>query len=1511
MKKRLLIILIAASFIFSGAAFSISGDEISFYVSPRGSDTGNGSKASPFKTIERAKEAVSEINSSQSADINVYLMGGTHFLEKPLEFSQANGGKNGFFVNYKNYGNEKPVISGGKRIEGWTEDEESGLWQAALDLGENYALSLDINGVPAKRAESKTAGRFLRGYYDAEDTDSDLDGFYTSSKDLPKTYKNQSDIQVQLAYMWRTYIYNIDEIITNPENAEESIVKVSRQIQLEEEDLNSQIALMEENGGAAKWGYTVINAFEELDEPGEFYYDRSFKTIYYMPRENENMKSAEVIVPVLEKLVDIRGESTTKKVKNISFSGITFSHSSWQDLARYGFHTGQTQDFYAQPEMLKYEEFVGKFFVPASIQLNMTDGISFKNNTFRAIDSVAIGLYQGAYNTEIDGNKFYDLSDSAVTVGLPNQAYESTVVDGCNLAENKKVMEYPERSLTHEKRYYQSFLPEAAVQPNKNFGWHSEYIKGERSWLQVDLGEAFEIDRIEIDARQDTDQKGTRRLFEVIASTDDPEFNEGSYDVLGSLSWDGGETEVYKHKGTWSKDVSSSKKYRYVRVRKTYSEIFYINELRVINKSMEFSPKYQLSRHTEVTNNVITRTSQRNWGAPGIHTYFTEDALISNNDISDLPYSGICAGWGWIHYLDMTTCREIKIKNNRIKNVMKKMVDGGGIYTLGPQPDSEISGNFISNMPNAISGVYLDSGSNFFTVKDNVFEDVVFTTTGGSGDYASLVRENYFYDNFTSAPNGSRANLQSPSTNGTLVEAEVFADGNYPDGAIKIIKNAGLNEKWQHLLNEIPEKAFADRVWEKYDNVINVTNYGSMNDNRLLYWHLRYFVERAKEHLSFAKENTGDGYLKYPQSAVAAFEEKLSEIDAYEQARRSEVNSIKLSEQLILNRAEVLAKRDELKAAAQALSESLNLRSVSELVSLSEESGESSKLKLLAKEAAKASQSKNQDLVRCLRLEMERELAKEKGFTKTEVINVAKNKPVITEYDRNQDSYPGNEIVDDDLRSSSFWFGYAEGQKPSAAIDLQRRYKVEKIKIFDRMDVVTPCIGQFEIWGANKEDFSDAKLLFELNDNNAFEQNGDYTITFDEKPIVRFIKYQAKMSAATYIREIQVFAKVTMTERTQNLSTITHKTYSGYEGVKAVDDNFDTAYATSAYSGEYSAFTVDLGSSTNVDVLEIYPRKAMTSQTIDGNFKIYGSQTAINDFSVIPDGSSQNYAQMTEEDFEKLGFDTLVDMSYANQKYTLSDGSVYEPYPLWDNTNKANFGCFRTTLDREKAYRYFTHRKTSANMQAQFSEFKLYQLNPDLYEADASTTTVYLGFSENMKEESLSKEKLKIFDASGDEVSYSNILVSGNIVALENADLKNGELYTVFAENSIQNSFGVELKEDKYLNFYALDHEMTVTFTDENGNVIDEPSSKKGYYAQLLYKNNKPGTDSIILVTALYTDNKKLISLEMDTKDVEFLETERFSSGMIMPEDMSDKYVKVFVWDLNKLMPLWMKGETQ
>ena len=86
--------------------------------------------ATPFKTITQAQKAVRAINGTMTGDISVILRGGTYQLSSTVNFTEADGGKDGFYVRYKAYPNETPLITGGIPMSGWTiHDEKNNIWK--------------------------------------------------------------------------------------------------------------------------------------------------------------------------------------------------------------------------------------------------------------------------------------------------------------------------------------------------------------------------------------------------------------------------------------------------------------------------------------------------------------------------------------------------------------------------------------------------------------------------------------------------------------------------------------------------------------------------------------------------------------------------------------------------------------------------------------------------------------------------------------------------------------------------------------------------------------------------------------------------------------------------------------------------------------------------------------------------------------------------------------------------------------------------------------------------------------------------------------------------------------------------------------------------------------------------------------------------------------------------------------------------------------------------------------
>ena len=126
------IVLAIALFTMGLAAAAQTGaraGRADFYVSLEGKDNWSGTLEAPnaaksdgpFATLDRARRAVHDVKKgSRNTPIVVMVRGGTYFLSAPLKFDRGDSGKANAPVVYDAYPGEKPIISGGRRITGWS-----------------------------------------------------------------------------------------------------------------------------------------------------------------------------------------------------------------------------------------------------------------------------------------------------------------------------------------------------------------------------------------------------------------------------------------------------------------------------------------------------------------------------------------------------------------------------------------------------------------------------------------------------------------------------------------------------------------------------------------------------------------------------------------------------------------------------------------------------------------------------------------------------------------------------------------------------------------------------------------------------------------------------------------------------------------------------------------------------------------------------------------------------------------------------------------------------------------------------------------------------------------------------------------------------------------------------------------------------------------------------------------------------------------------------------------------
>jgi len=131
----------------------------------------------------------------------------------------------------------------------------------------------------------------------------------------------------------------------------------------------------------------------------------------------------------------------------------------------------------------------------------------------------------------------------------------------------------------------------------------------------------------------------------------------------------------------------------------------------------------QVSSDNRITHCRVNDCGTVFYGAVGIWCGLVARTTIDSNEISKLPYSGISIGWMWDTV--PTPCLENAVLDNHIHHIMGILSDGGGVYSLGRQPGSRISGNLIHDVSiNAgraeSNGMFLDEGTKELVISDNI-----------------------------------------------------------------------------------------------------------------------------------------------------------------------------------------------------------------------------------------------------------------------------------------------------------------------------------------------------------------------------------------------------------------------------------------------------------------------------------------------------------------------------------------------------------------------------------------------------------------------------------------------------------------------------------------------------------------------------------------------------------------------------------------------------------------------
>jgi len=151
-----------------------------------------------------------------------------------------------------------------------------------------------------------------------------------------------------------------------------------------------------------------------LDQPGEYYYNKTTGYLYYFPKAGSgSIASQDIVVPLLDKVIEVMGSSRTSAVSNITFDGLQIKDTNFPDYYSYAWNYGDYSGMgIYPPEALvvgvkqpSYSEQTERVeFQKGALQLTNTNHITVTNVHVKNAGLMGINLYLANQYTNINNS---------------------------------------------------------------------------------------------------------------------------------------------------------------------------------------------------------------------------------------------------------------------------------------------------------------------------------------------------------------------------------------------------------------------------------------------------------------------------------------------------------------------------------------------------------------------------------------------------------------------------------------------------------------------------------------------------------------------------------------------------------------------------------------------------------------------------------------------------------------------------------------------------------------------------------------------------------------------------------------------------------------------------------------------------------------------------------------------------------------------------------------------------
>lgn len=365
---------------------------------------------------------------SESVPVVVEVSAGTYYFEKSLRLGPELSGKNGFPFIIRAKADEKVVLSGGEPLTLQWQSYNEHIYRASLSTKAFDQLFIDGKQQVRARYPNYVPSILI------------FNGFASDAIDPERTSSWKDPVGGFIHALhearWGDMHY---EIVERSENGK---------LILEGGFQNNRRSDMHE-----KYRY-VENIFEELDAPGEWFYDSNQGELFFYPPTGMNLAQASIVVSRLNHLIEIRG-TQKRPVQNIEIQGLEFAHTA--------------QTFMKTKEPLLRSDW--SIYRGGAVIIDGAENVSVKDSEFHMLGGNAIFISNYNRNITISGNHIHDIGASAVSfvgnanaVRSPSFEYNEFVPEiDLDFQLGPKTDQYPSQSLVDNNLIHDIGLVEKQV----------------------------------------------------------------------------------------------------------------------------------------------------------------------------------------------------------------------------------------------------------------------------------------------------------------------------------------------------------------------------------------------------------------------------------------------------------------------------------------------------------------------------------------------------------------------------------------------------------------------------------------------------------------------------------------------------------------------------------------------------------------------------------------------------------------------------------------------------------------------------------------------------------------------------------------------------------------------------------------------------------------------------------------------------------------------------------------